>query len=239
LPSVGDAGGLDFERIRQYAPDLVLGWGGGNRAADLQRLARERVPLFLVQPRALADIGRQIRAIGVLAGTPWSAERAAQDFERRLQRLRERYAELAPLEVFVEIWHRPLFTVSAQHIISEVLEVCGARNAIAAYPLLAGPVPVEDVLRANPHAIVSVADVGQDEALEDWARFRQLRAVRNAALIAMSPDLLTRATPRLLDGAQILCERLAALRRAVGKVSTFTASPVSHLSAPGARRERH
>ncbi len=210
VPSVGDASGLDFERIRQYAPDLVLGWGGGNRNADLQRLERQGAALYVAQPRELADIARQIRAIGALAGTSHSAESSARDFERRLQALRQGYARGVPLDVFVEIWHRPLFTVSGQHIISEVLTVCGAHNALSGYPLLAGPIPIENVLAANPHAIVSVA--GQEESRADWARFENLRAVQNNAVISISPDLLSRATPRILDGAQQLCERLEVLR---------------------------
>src|SRR5260370_38699122 len=40
LAEVGDAAGLDFERILALRPDLVLARGSGNRVVDVERLER-------------------------------------------------------------------------------------------------------------------------------------------------------------------------------------------------------
>lgn len=211
LPLIGDAFGIDYERLIALKPDLVLAWGSGNRAVDLQQLADRGIPLFVAEPRHLGDIARHVRAIGALAGSPLIAEAAAVQFERQLDRLRDRYAQSGPLSVFVEIWPQPLFTVGPQHLISEVLGLCGARNVLRAYPLPSGPVPMEAVVSAAPDLIVSVSGIEDSAVRVRWQEMRSLKAAN--AIISVDPDLLTRATPRVLKGAELLCEGIQAMRQ--------------------------
>ena len=160
LPRVGDAAGLDFEQIRRLEPDLVLAWGSGNKQSDLDRLARNGVAVVVFEARTLGDVSRHLRMIGRLAGSEREAERAAVQFGNHLARLRATYATNCVVDVFVEIWHQPVFTVGPSHALSDALHVCGARNVAHDYPLLAGPIPLENVLVARPEAILSVTGGG-------------------------------------------------------------------------------
>jgi iron complex transport system substrate-binding protein len=211
LPRVGDAFGIDYERLLSLKPDLVLAWGSGNRGADLERLSHQGIALFVAEPRYLDDIARHLRAIGALAGSADIAEVAAQRFEQRLHRLRAQRAQLMPLTAFVEIWPQPLFTVGPDHLISQALGLCGVSNVLQDYPLPSGPVPMEVVVSAQPDVIVSVTGFGEAAARTQWSRMRSLKAAD--AIFSIDPDLLTRATPRLLQGTEILCGRLQALRQ--------------------------
>ncbi len=213
IPSVGDAAGLDFERIRQLDPDLILAWGSGNRAADLERLSRNGIALYVSEARSLADISRHLRDIGTLAGTGRAAGRAAAEFDAHLQRLRTEYATDEAVDVFVEIWHRPIFTVGKQHILTDVLRTCGARNVLGDYPLLAGPVPLENVLVARADVILSVAGMTAAATSERWRKWLPVSERAQVSILSLSPDLLTRAAPRILDGVELLCARLRQLRR--------------------------
>jgi iron complex transport system substrate-binding protein len=51
------------------------------------------------------------------------------------------------------------------------------------------------------------------EWLEQWRRWPHLTAVKRDNLFLVPPDLMQRHTPRLLDGAAILCEALETARR--------------------------
>ncbi|HZP91736.1 MAG TPA: helical backbone metal receptor [Burkholderiales bacterium] len=212
LPVVGDASGLDFERILALRPDLVLAWGGGNRAPDIERLERAGARVFVAAPRRLDDVARHLRAIGRLAGRAERAQAAARAFERRLAALRVRYAAREPVRVFVEVWHRPLFTLGPRHIVSDVLATCGARNAIVDLPGDAAAVSPETLYALDPDAIVSALGETRDQTVQAWRSFGRLRAVRTGALIALPPDLILRATWRLLDGTQALCSALEKVR---------------------------
>lgn len=212
LPSVGDASGLDFERIRQLEPDLVLAWGSGNKPADIDRLQRGPVATVVLEPHRLDDVARHLRIVGELAGTQSVAEAAAAHFEQGLRQLRQRYANANVIDVVVQIWDQPVFTVGAAHPLTDALRVCGARNALADYPLLAGPVPIENVLAADADVILSVTGTPEPRAPARWQRLLSLGGKNSVEWISMDPDLLTRAGPRILEGVELLCARLDQLR---------------------------
>lgn len=208
LPAVGDAAGLDFERIAQLRPDLVLAWGSGNRVADIERLGEMRVAVFVAEPRRLEDIARHLRAIGSLAGTSDAADSCARAFERRLAQLRARYASAQSRTVFVEIWRQPLFTVGPRHLVSDALGVCAARNVIDNLHADAAAVPLEWLLKRDPDAIVSTLGEPPDRTLEAWSAYPRLKAVAAGAVLSQPPDALVRATPRILDGIERICAGL-------------------------------
>lgn len=212
LPGVGDAAGLDFERIRQLEPDLILAWGSGNKPADLSRLASGTVATFVMEPRYMRDIPRHLRIIGRLAGTQSVAENAAAYLEARLQQLRQRYSDDNTIDVFVEIWHQPLFTVGGSHLLSDALSVCGAHNALHDYPLAAGPVPLEDVLAADADVILSITGLPQDEVKASWGAYPRVSGRHSLRVISVEPDLLTRPGPRMLEGIEALCGQLDQVR---------------------------
>jgi iron complex transport system substrate-binding protein len=183
-------------------PDLVLGWQSGNRAADIERLEALGLPIFVSESRRLADVPATLRRLGELAGTEATAERAARAFEARLARLTPQ--RKAPVSVFVEIWHRPLMTVNGTHLISEVLATCGGYNVFDGMPALSGSVAMESVLGADPQVIIAATPPGLD-VLADWRALPRLRAVQTGRVHAIDPNLLTRATPRILDGLEQVC----------------------------------
>ncbi len=214
LPSIGDAAGLDFERIAQLRPDLVLAWGSGNRVADIEQLAAMGMAVFVAEPRKLEDIPRHLRTIGFLAGTAAAAQTQARAFEQRLAALRSRYSGAAARSVFVEIWRQPLFTVGGRHLVSDALRVCAATNAMAELTVDGAPVPLEWLLRRDPDAIVSALGEPHDSTRRAWAEYPGLRAVATGAVLSLPPDQLVRATPRILDGIERVCGGLAEPRPA-------------------------
>ena len=70
----------------------------------------------------------------------------------------------------------------------------------------------EAVLAADPRVMVATYEAGEPgDPLAQWKRWPRLTAVREDRLIRLPADLMHRPGPRLLDGAQLLCERLAAI----------------------------
>jgi len=210
LPRIGDASGLDLERIVALRPDLVLGWQSGNKPSDIARLRQLGLPIFLSEPRRLDDVARTLRMLGVMLGTASVAEQRAEAFEARLRTLRARAAGLRPVSVFFEVWHQPLMTVNADHLISDVVALCGGYNALGALPALAPAVSLESVLAQDPEVIFAAGLPAG--ALATWSRYSGLRAVQRHQIFEIRSDSLTRATPRALDGAEQLCRRLEAAR---------------------------
>jgi len=211
LPEVGDAVRVDLERIVGLKPDLVLAWRSGNRTGDYERLEKLDYPVFVTESHRLADIGRALRAIGDLAGTHPEARRAAADFESGIRQLRERYAKAARVRAFYAIWAKPYMTVSGAHIISDVIALCGGENVFADVSQLTPTVSLEAIIAAKHEVILGGGSTGgEKEFVEQWRGAPSPLSKLPAYYVA--PDVIQRQTPRILEGAKIVCAALEQLR---------------------------
>jgi iron complex transport system substrate-binding protein len=213
IARIGDSAQLDLERIVALKPDLIVVWQYGNAQRQLDKLLRLGIPVYYNEPRRLGDIARAIEQLGRLAGTEAVALPAARAFMARTAELRERYAGRAQVTVFFQIWDKPLMTVNGDHLISDVIRLCGGRNVFAGLKMLTPEISTEAVLAADPEAIGGVtAEAGQAGHLDAWKSWPRLQAVARGNLFVIHADLISRNTPRILDGAQQLCEQLDTAR---------------------------
>ena len=214
LPRVGDANGLDLERILALKPDLAVAWPY-LAPAQTERLRELGIAVFISDPRTPEEIAADIERLGKLTGSDSIATDAAARFRARLAALvaRESRKSGAPLAVFYEIWNKPLYTIGGRHLISAALDLCGGRNVFASTQLPALEVSVEAVLAAAPAAIVAGTDRAVRPAwLDEWNRWRDLPAVAHGNLFVVDADLLHRAGPRFVDGLAQLCAALDTAR---------------------------
>ena len=211
LPRVGDGWRIDLEQVLALRPDIVLAWSSGTPAATIERLRATGLRVVEVPTFRLADVPAALRLVGELAGTRAAAESAAARFDAQVQRLRRQHAGARPVRVFIEIDDEPLFTVNGRHIISEVAGLCGGRNVFAGLPQIAPQVDVEAVLGSDPDVILSTDDTIADPRRQ-WLAWPQLRAVRLGTIYSLSSDTVTRASPRLAQGAAEVCAALDAAR---------------------------
>jgi iron complex transport system substrate-binding protein len=213
LPRVGSSEGIDIEAILALGPDLILAWPGSANARALDRLAALGLPVFRSEPRALEDIPRTIERLGRLAGTVPAAARAAGQFGARLRRIGAQYGHRPAVRVFYQVWDRPLLTVNGEHVISRVIDLCGGENVFAELPQLVPQIDRESVLHADPEVIVAGGAAGKRPAwLEAWRDYGGVSAVARGHMYTIPSELLQRHTPRLLDGAERLCQILEEVR---------------------------
>jgi iron complex transport system substrate-binding protein len=217
LPRVGDNKALDLERIVALKPDLIVVWRHGNAQRQLERLRELHVPLFFSEPHHLDDVAVSLTKLGQLLGTQPTADAAAAAYRQDIARLRAQYASRPPVSVFYQVWDRPLMTLNGEHMVSDVITLCGGRNVFAGLQPLVPTVSTEAVLAANPEAIVTSApgatqpDTRLPE-LDTWRAWPALSAVANQNLFAIDGDLINRPAPRIAQGAQRLCEDLETAR---------------------------
>lgn len=218
LPRVGDANQLDLERIVALKPDLVVVWGHGSAVDQVERLKALKLPLFYSEPRKLPDIAASLRTLGRLAGTADVAEASARAFESEVQRLRQRYANQAPLRVFFQVWHQPLMTVNDQHLISDVIHLCGGVNVFGTQAALVPMPSAEAVLAAKPQVLVTPAgestpDGSIADSLAPWRAFKSFEPMARQQTVLLNSDHISRATPRVLLAADQLCVAMEGFRK--------------------------
>ncbi|ROH86801.1 cobalamin-binding protein [Stagnimonas aquatica] len=212
LPVVGDASQVNLEVLLSLRPSLVLAWDGGTSPTTIARLRRLGLRVEPVRVESLEDVATALERIGAWTGHPQAASAAARDYRQRLQNLRQRYAAAAPLRVFYQIETAPAYTVNRASPISQAITLCGGLNLFAGLPTLAAPVSDEAVLAAQPEVVIHGERDGA-EVRAYWARFPQAPVQVRQQIYAVNSDLLTRAGPRLIDGAEQLCAALDRARR--------------------------
>lgn len=214
IPSVGSYSRLDFERLLALKPDLVVAWHSGNPAEMREKVAELGFPVFLSEPRGLDDVADNVEQLAHLAGTEAQAAAAVKDYREQLANLRTNNDAKPPVRVFYQIWDRPLMTISGGHLIGRVIELCGGDNIFTELETLAPQVSLEAVLLADPQIIVASGMAHErPEWLSAWKKWRDLAAVKDDHLVVIHPDIIQRHTPRILQGAQQMCEHLDAVRK--------------------------
>ena len=209
IPRIGAYDRINRESLIALEPDLVVAWVSGNGLAVIEHLRKLGLPVYATEPRRLDDIPDTLRALARLAGTDKNGNRAATDFETRLSALRRNDARENPVTVFYQVWNKPLLTLNGDHLISDVIALCGGTNIFGNAAPLVPSVNVESVLRANPGVIIA-SGMGEErpEWVDAWRRWPSLAAVRDDQLYFIPPSLLQRHSTRILDGAERMCRYL-------------------------------
>jgi iron complex transport system substrate-binding protein len=213
VPRVGSYDNVSYETMVALNPDLVLAWRSGNGDEVIERLEALGLTVYVDESKTLEDVAASLRAVGKLTGHDVLADAEAQSFLQALSQLRATYSTRSELSVYYQIWDEPLLTLNGDHLISDVVRLCGGRNVFADSPVLVSRISVESVIRADPQVIVaSGMDKARPEWLDAWRKWTSMTAVKNAQLYFVPPDLLQRHTPRIIEGATMMCEKLQLAR---------------------------
>jgi iron complex transport system substrate-binding protein len=213
VPEVGTYNAFSLEQVLALQPDLVVMWGSGNGMQTLSKLEALGIPVYVSELRQLSDVPKSIRNLSQLAGTPAIGEAEASRIETELNALHHRYGDKRSLSVLYQIWNDPLQTVNGEHLISEIIALCGGHNVFGDARSLAPKISIESVLLRDPDAIVaSGMGEARPEWLEQWRAYPSLTAVADESLFFVNPDHLQRPSARIVLGARSLCQQLDQIR---------------------------
>jgi iron complex transport system substrate-binding protein len=178
-------------------------------AETVQKILQEPVAFLAINPRTLADIFSDIRALGRLVQRGVAAERLIQkmrkgfaDVEREVQRA----GAGRRVRVYCEAWPNP--RISSPPWVAELVEMAGGKMVVTA----GSRVMDEEVARARPDLIVLAwaATGGRAKvatALRN-AAWRDVPAVKNGRVVVIRDELLNTPGPPLVLGARELARAI-------------------------------
>jgi iron complex transport system substrate-binding protein len=230
LPITSDARSIDLEKMKSLRPDLIIYWRGGTSESQIQSIKKtfnKDVQFIAVEPKKLSDIATDIETIGKVLGTDPIAKKNADALRLKISELmntennqnkqnKQNNSEnisKRKVRVFYQVWAQPLMTLNKDHIISDIIQRCGGEQLFANEKVLVPTVSREAVIKANPEIIFTAVDnqkMASDWSM--WTSFPQLAATKNKAFVDLDGDIISRPSPRIMQGAQKICAEINRLR---------------------------
>ncbi len=224
LPITSDARSIDLEKMKSLRPDLIIYWRGGTSESQIQSIKKtfnKDVQFIAVEPKKLLDIATDIETIGKVLGTDLIAKKNADGLRLKITELRNqennqnnsKKLSQRKVRVFYQVWAQPLMTLNQDHIISDIIQLCGGEQLFANEKVLVPTVSREAVIKANPEIIFTAVDnqkMSGDWSM--WTSFPQLAATKNKAFVDLDGDIISRPSPRIMQGAQKICAEINRLR---------------------------
>jgi iron complex transport system substrate-binding protein len=212
LPQVYTGVNFRMEQLAGLKPDLVLAYRDGLRREDIETISKFGALVFVANARSLEDVPRLLSAIAVL--TRLDVTDVISGYEKKLEALRHANEFKPRVSAFLEIWNRPLTTVSRGHFLSESLEICRAENVFAKIDGGSAPkVTWQEVQDRDPFVIIGAGSAGSlEEFRANWRMRRAIPAANEDRLIYLDSDAIQRPTIRTPDGIAILCAELDKMR---------------------------
>ncbi|MBT6798843.1 MAG: cobalamin-binding protein [Porticoccaceae bacterium] len=212
---VNNYAAANYELILSLKPDLVIAWQSGNGDKIINPLRKLGIPVFVVETQKIDTIPSLFRRFGELSGQQGQAERLAVAFAERLKVLRAAQTGKPVIKTFYQIWDEPLITLNGEHMISDIIDLCGGVNIFADAIPLVPYVNIESIVAADPQVII--AGGSQEEKpmwLESWQQWVGVSAVINKQIYLIPSDLMQRHSVRILEGAELMCGHLDSARLA-------------------------
>lgn len=210
---VNNHAAANYELILSLQPDVVIAWQSGNGEQIIGRIRELGIPVFVVETATLNDIPHLYRRLGQLTGFEKKADLQAGKFSDGLNQLRDKFSLGERVRVFYQIWNEPLMTLNGDHMVTDMIELCGGINIFSDAEALVPYVNIESVLAANPQIIIS-GGKNKNDLLDSgfWQKWQGIPAVKNQQLYAIPSDLLQRHSNRILEGTGLMCEYIDLVR---------------------------
>ena len=210
---VNNHAAANYELILSLEPDLVIAWQSGNGNKIIDPLRKLGIPVFVVETNKMDAIPSLFRRFGKLSGHGDQAKQRAHEFSRRLQELRAAQAGKSVIKVFYQIWDEPLITLNGEHMVSDIINLCGGVNVFSDAIPLVPYVNIETVVAADPEVIIAGGSREERPAwFESWQKWSGISAVINQHIYLIPSDLMQRHSARILDGMELMCAHLDSAR---------------------------
>jgi iron complex transport system substrate-binding protein len=208
--NVGDTLRPSLEKIISLKPDLVIVTTSSQLENLTRRLDQLAIPVYVTNPRSVRDVAVSIRSLGEITGTSERARALAGEIESRIDAVEKRVSSLPRPRVLYVLQIGPLITAGRNTFINDLINIAGGKSIsgeeTADYPQFSR----ETVVARAPEVIVAPSSHGVEFVKESDLRrdFATTPAIRSNRIVWVTPDLVDRPGPRIVEGLEELAKGL-------------------------------
>lgn len=191
---VGTVIKVDVEKIISLRPEMVLATTLSDRD-QIEKIRSLGVNVVTFTAcRDFQEICAQFLKLGKIVGKEEKARDIIGEVRDRVASISNRVKYLTRPRVFVQIGAKPLYTVTEESFIQDIIILAGGINI--AHRAKTGLFSREEVIRRNPDVviIVTMGILGEEEK-RLWERFGSLKAVRDKRVHIIDSRKICSPTP--------------------------------------------
>jgi len=205
-PSVGSYFNPSIENIVALDPDLVLTDGHSESIKGLESLG---ITFFVVDPKDIEGIFKDIELLGKITGTKKRAEELVKDMQDNISQVITLMEDAPKVKVFYIIDATDLtlpWTVGPGSFADALITMAGGKNIAAKAQGAWVQFNLEEVVSSDPEIIILTAKHGTaftlPETLKAHPAWRGTTAVRQDRICTIDGDLVDRSGPRIVQGLE-------------------------------------
>ena len=206
IEKIGNFGKVDFERIIELEPTIVF-TSGLEQEALASELGKLDISVEKIYPHSVQEMIESIRMIGKKIDQKKRAEFIADSLQTSIRQLTDAIDSTISPKVYIEIYGDPVMSVSDGSFVGELVEIAGGDNIFSQLPRDYSRVDPEKIIEADPDIIILTYPGVTSEQIKNRKGWKFISACRNNRIYTskdINPDLILRASPRVVKGLKIL-----------------------------------
>lgn len=199
LPKVATMGNIDYEEILKLNPDLIVVWNDffPDLEKDLKRY-KIKAKVFRFITHRLSEFGDAILKLGRITHTENRAVEIREMFYSNIKEIKNKYQNYPTHSVAYIIWDDPIYTVSHNSWINDIIEICNGKNPFVNYEMDYPAIEKENLLSTNPEVIINAT------VMHSMLNFPTSLHGRIVTLTKVNN--IHRLSKRTIDGITEICE---------------------------------
>jgi iron complex transport system substrate-binding protein len=185
---------INMEKVVNLRPDLVIGTGLTN-SKDIKKLKSLGINIVTF------DISKDFEwlcqiflDLGKLLGKEEQARSMVVESKKRIAKIQKKVGGLSPKKVFVQLGTKPLFAVTRDYFINDLIEFAGGINIFK--DAKSGLISREEVVRRNPDiVIITTMGITGEKEQRSWQQYKTINAVKNNSIYLVDSDRICSPTP--------------------------------------------
>ncbi|MFO7791724.1 MAG: ABC transporter substrate-binding protein [Candidatus Saliniplasma sp.] len=207
LPTVGDSSSVDYEKITELEPDVVVTPSFNNHTINyLEKIGHTVVA---TNSNTLEDVYSDMRVLGTMCGIEEEADQMANELENDMNEITQNTADL-PREDRVDIFYiasvGPIYTPGNHTFQNTLIQNAGGNN-IADQEDGWWMISKETIVDEDPEIIIATEGLQEqvENLIEDEV-WQSISAVENDKVYYVNDDIFSRPAPRVVEAQSTLTD---------------------------------
>jgi iron complex transport system substrate-binding protein len=212
LEGFGDFNSLNMEKIAAAAPDIIIGLVGWAES-DIQKLNDLDIKVYIVDANTVSEVYTEIDNMGKILGLDDAAIKMSGELKKQVDGITSKVPNLVQSQkpkVFYEVWNEPLMSAGKNTFISELIEMSGGINIVAADGLEGWPeYSLEKLIQNNPDIMIAPVSLSPDAAaILSESRFSKIAAITNKRVYIIPDNPVSRPSQNIIKGLTMIAQAI-------------------------------